>query len=239
MAHLATVGSHAVNGVAELHSELLKQTVLRDFAELWPEKFCNVTNGVTPRRFVALSNPGLTELISSRIGDGWLKDLNQLRKLEPLADDAEFQEQWRDVKLANKRRLAALIKERTGIVVVARVALRHSGEAHSRIQAPTSQCAPHPHALSALETRSAGRCAGTHFHLRRQSGARLFHGQAHHQVDHRDRRTGEQRSCDRRTGSRSFTSPTSTSRTRTSFIRRPICPSKSRPRARKRAAPAT
>ena len=65
MAHLATVGSHAVNGVAELHSELLKQTVLRDFAELWPEKFCNVTNGVTPRRFVALSNPGLTQLITN------------------------------------------------------------------------------------------------------------------------------------------------------------------------------
>jgi starch phosphorylase len=117
MAHLATVGSHAVNGVAQLHSELLKQTVLRDFAELWPEKFCNVTNGVTPRRFVALSNPGLTQLITTRIGDGWLKDLNQLRKLEPLADDPDFQDQWREVKLANKRRLAALIEERTGIKV--------------------------------------------------------------------------------------------------------------------------
>ena len=117
MAHLATVGSHAVNGVAELHSDLLKKTVLRDFAELWPEKFFNVTNGVTPRRFVALSNPRLTDLISTRIGDSWLKDLNQLRKLEPFADDTEFQQQWRDVKLANKRRLAALIQERTGIAV--------------------------------------------------------------------------------------------------------------------------
>src|SRR4030095_4801974 len=117
MAHLATVGSHAINGVAQLHSELLKQTVLRDFAELWPEKFCNVTNGVTPRRFVALSNPGLTRLINARIGDGWLKDLNQLRGLEEFADDPEFQDQWRKVKLANKRRLAALIKARTGIKV--------------------------------------------------------------------------------------------------------------------------
>jgi starch phosphorylase len=115
MAHLATVGSHAINGVAQLHSELLKQTVLRDFAELWPEKFCNVTNGVTPRRFVALSNPGLTQLITARIGDGWLKDLNQLRDLEQFADDLAFQERWREVKLANKRRLAALIVERTGI----------------------------------------------------------------------------------------------------------------------------
>jgi glycogen phosphorylase len=117
MAHLACVGSHRINGVARLHSELLKQTVLRDFAELWPEKFCNVTNGVTPRRFLALSNPGLTKLITSRIGDNWLHDLNQLRKLEPFADDPEFQQQWREVKLANKRRLAALIADRTGIKI--------------------------------------------------------------------------------------------------------------------------
>jgi starch phosphorylase len=117
MANLATVGSHMINGVAQLHSELLKQTVMRDFAELWPEKFCNVTNGVTPRRFVALSNPGLTKLITDSIGDGWLQDLSLLRRLEPLADDRVFQKQWRDVKLANKSRLAALIKERTGIDV--------------------------------------------------------------------------------------------------------------------------
>ena len=87
MANLATVGSHAVNGVAELHSALLKQTVLRDFAELWPENFYNVTNGVTPRRFVALSNPGLAELITTTIGEGWLKDLDRLRDLEKFADD--------------------------------------------------------------------------------------------------------------------------------------------------------
>ena len=117
MAHLACVGSHKINGVARLHSELLKQTVLRDFAELWPDKFCNVTNGVTPRRFVALSNPGLTKLITSRIGDDWLRDLDQLRKLEAFADDEEFQKQWREVKLANKQRLAALIAERTGTKV--------------------------------------------------------------------------------------------------------------------------
>jgi len=117
MAHLATVGSHHVNGVARLHSGLLTQTVMRDFAELWPEKFCNITNGVTPRRFVAVSNPPLSQLISEHIGDGWLRDLYQLRKLEPLADDAEFQQQWRQVKLAAKRDLAALIAQRTGIAV--------------------------------------------------------------------------------------------------------------------------
>ena len=118
MAHLACVGSHTINGVARLHSELLKQTVLRDFSHLWPDKFCNVTNGVTLRRWVAVSNPGLTQLVTNRIGDGWLQDPHRLRALEPLADDAEFQQQWREVKLANKRRLAALIAERTGIVVV-------------------------------------------------------------------------------------------------------------------------
>jgi starch phosphorylase len=117
MANLATVGSHAVNGVAELHSDLLKQTVLRDFAELWPDKFRNVTNGVTPRRFMALSNPALTELITKSVGEGWLKDLNRLRGLEPLADDRDFQDQWWRVKLGNKQRLAALIHERTGIKV--------------------------------------------------------------------------------------------------------------------------
>jgi starch phosphorylase len=117
MANLATVGSHRVNGVARLHTDLLKQTVLRDFAELWPEKFCNVTNGVTPRRFVAVSNPPLTQLITERIGEGWLRELDQLRKLEPLADDDAFQQEWRAVKLTAKRALAGLIHARTGVKV--------------------------------------------------------------------------------------------------------------------------
>ena len=117
MAHLATVGSHHVNGVARLHSELLKETVMRDFAELWPDKFLNVTNGVTPRRFVAVSNPPLARLITDRIGDGWLCDLNQLHKLEPLAADTAFQKEWTAVKLAAKRDLANLIQRRVGVSV--------------------------------------------------------------------------------------------------------------------------
>ena len=106
MAHLATVASHHVNGVAELHSRLLVQTVLRDFAELWPERFTNVTNGVTPRRFVGLANPRLSDLVTEAIGDGWLRDLDRLRELEELADDPAFQERWRAVKHANKVDLA-------------------------------------------------------------------------------------------------------------------------------------
>lgn len=117
MANLATVGSHSVNGVAQLHSDLLKQTVLHDFAEMWPEKFKNVTNGVTPRRFMAISNPPLAKLITKHVGDEWLYDLTQLRKLESLADDAAFQKQWRKVKLTAKEKLTELIKQRTGQVV--------------------------------------------------------------------------------------------------------------------------
>jgi starch phosphorylase len=115
MAHLATVGSHSVNGVSALHSRLLTESVLRDFAEFEPAKFSNVTNGVTPRRFVQLANPPLAALITRVIGDGWPTDLEELRKLEPLADDAGFQSEWRAVKRKAKERLAALISARTGI----------------------------------------------------------------------------------------------------------------------------
>jgi glycogen phosphorylase len=118
MAHLASVGSHAINGVAALHTELLKRTVLRDFYRVWPEKFLNVTNGVTPRRWIALSNPKLSALITRHIGDRWLANLeHELRRLEPLADDVDFQRDWRAVKADNKRDLAGFIKERTGVIV--------------------------------------------------------------------------------------------------------------------------
>lgn len=117
MAHLATVGSHAVNGVARLHSELLRQSVLRDFYDLSPEKFTNATNGVTPRRWLALANSRLTRCITHAIGAQWLTDLEQLRRLEPLIEDANFRTQWRDIKCANKTALAQLIRERTGIAV--------------------------------------------------------------------------------------------------------------------------
>ncbi|HOI95473.1 MAG TPA: glycogen/starch/alpha-glucan phosphorylase [Syntrophobacter fumaroxidans] len=117
MAHLACVGSHAINGVAELHSRLLKEDVLRDFHEMTPEKFSNKTNGVTPRRFLVLANPGLTRLIEGKIGDTWIRRPEELRKLEPCADDPAFREEWRRVKLENKKNLARVIRERTGIEV--------------------------------------------------------------------------------------------------------------------------
>ena len=117
MAHLATVGSHAINGVAALHSELLKDTVLRDFYEMWPQRFSNKTNGVTPRRFMGLSNPGLRSLLDETVGEGWMTDLTMLRKLEPLADDRVFGQRWRAVKRENKARLADYIAARTGVAL--------------------------------------------------------------------------------------------------------------------------
>jgi glycogen phosphorylase len=117
MAYLATVGSHAVNGVAELHSRLLRETVLRDFAQLWPERFCNVTNGVTPRRFMVLSNPALAQLLDETLGQGWVTDLWRLKALEAYAADSSFQERWRRIKHANKEVLARHIRAVTGVVV--------------------------------------------------------------------------------------------------------------------------
>jgi starch phosphorylase len=117
MANLASVGSFSINGVAELQSKLLRESTLRDFAQLWPEKFNNKTNGVTPRRFMALSNPRLTDLIIGKIGDAWLNDLTQLQKLEAFADDDGFRRSWRDVKQQNKRDLANYIAQNMGINV--------------------------------------------------------------------------------------------------------------------------
>lgn len=109
MANLAIVGSHSVNGVAAIHTGILKNSVFRDFYELWPHKFNNKTNGITQRRWLKLCNPKLSNLISSRIGEGWVTDLYELKKLAPLADDAAFQEEWRSVKVDNKKSLAEYI----------------------------------------------------------------------------------------------------------------------------------
>jgi starch phosphorylase len=117
MANLACVGSHAINGVAALHTELLKQTVLSDFHELWPGKISNKTNGVTPRRFMVLSNPGLARLITGRIGSRWVRDLDELRQLEAAAGEEEFLSQWAGVKRSNKERLARVIMSAAGVAV--------------------------------------------------------------------------------------------------------------------------
>ncbi|MBI1921819.1 MAG: glycogen/starch/alpha-glucan phosphorylase [Geobacter sp.] len=111
MAHLAIVGSHSVNGVSKIHTEILKKRVFRHFYDMFPERFNNKTNGITQRRWLRLANPGLSELITSRIGSEWIPDLFELKKLIPLADDPEFVLQWQEVKQRNKLMLAEYIKE--------------------------------------------------------------------------------------------------------------------------------
>ena len=116
MAYLAVVCSRSVNGVAELHSRLLPQVLFQDFHEMWPEKFNNKTNGVTPRRWLSWANPALAQLITGTIGDGWESDLEQLRKLDAHADDRSFRDAWHDIKQGNKARLAAMVRSDCGVV---------------------------------------------------------------------------------------------------------------------------
>ena len=117
MAHLAIVGSHKVNGVAEIHTRLMKETIFADFHRLWPDRIVNMTNGVTPRRWLNQANPALSTLISAHIGKDWLKDLDQLRRLVPLAGDAAFRDEFVRVKRDNKIRLAQMIEQRLALRV--------------------------------------------------------------------------------------------------------------------------
>ena len=117
MAQLAIVGSHAVNGVSQLHSELLKNVLVPDFAQLWPERFSNKTNGVAPRRWLLKANPRLSSLLTRTIGDGWITQLDRLKEIEPYAQDREFQIEFLSVKQRNKQKLTEVIQSTTGIVV--------------------------------------------------------------------------------------------------------------------------
>ena len=117
MANLAIIGSHSVNGVAALHTEILKASLFKDFHALWPAKFNNKTNGITQRRWLKLCNPRLSSLISEKIGDGWASDLFELKKLEPYAEDPAFRKSWHEVKQANKEDLAAYVLSRNGVKI--------------------------------------------------------------------------------------------------------------------------
>lgn len=117
MAYLAIIGSHTVNGVAAIHSELLKTTLFADFHRIYPKKFINVTNGITPRRWLNQANPNLSQLIASRIGEGFVQDLAELQNLVPHADDAKFRKEFRAVKQENKLRLAKIIKDKVGVTI--------------------------------------------------------------------------------------------------------------------------
>ena len=117
MANLAIVGSHSTNGVAAIHSELLRQSTVKDLAELFPERFSNKTNGVTPRRWLMLANPGLSAVITNAIGNGWITNLDELARLKPLADDAAFQKEFRQAKRAAKLKFADWLRTTLNVVV--------------------------------------------------------------------------------------------------------------------------
>ncbi|HEX8391256.1 MAG TPA: glycogen/starch/alpha-glucan phosphorylase, partial [Longimicrobium sp.] len=117
MANLAIVGSHTTNGVAALHTEILKDSIFKDFHELWPDRFTSVTNGITQRRWMLKANPRLSSLITEAIGNGWVTDLERLRELEPFAADAAFRERWMAIKSANRARLAGIVTDLTGTPV--------------------------------------------------------------------------------------------------------------------------
>ena len=240
MANLAVVGSSAVNGVAELQSRLLAQTTLRDFADLWPEKFLNVTNGVSPRRFLRLANPRLSGLITARLGDQrWLTDLDRLAELEAFADDAEFRAQWREAEAAEQARPGRPCPGRHRCQHRSRLAFRRHGQAAARVQAPVPQAAPRRHPVQPDQGRSGRRRHALHGHLRRQGRAGLPAGQAHHQADQLGRGRGQRRPRRRPAGSRSCSCPTTTSRSPRSWWPPAMSRSRSRWPARRPPAPAT
>ena len=117
MAHLAIVGSHSINGVASIHTEILRKRLFRDFYEMYPDRFNNKTNGITPRRWLKKANPPLSKLITEKIGDAWVTELGELKKIVPLAENIDFRKRWMEVKRENKKRLAAFIKESNNITV--------------------------------------------------------------------------------------------------------------------------
>ena len=157
MANLAIVGSHSTNGVAAIHSKLLRTTTVKDLAEMFPERFNNKTNGVTPRRWLLLANPALARTITEAIGDGWITDLGQLSKLKPLADDRGFRNDFRKAKREAKAQFADWLKTTSGQTVDPDTDLRLPDQAHPRIQAATAQRAAYRGALQPAAAESESR----------------------------------------------------------------------------------
>ena len=193
MAHLCMVGSHSVNGVSKLHSDLIVNSLVPEFAQIWPEKFNNKTNGVAPRRWLMKANEGLTDLISRTLDENkWITDLRKLRDLEPFAEDEEFRDAFKEVKRQNKLKLARRDSRphrgsgRFGFDV------RCADQAHSRIQAAVAECdGPDPR-LSGHCGTGRDAAGAAHLHLRRQGCPGLLGGQADHQADPQCGGCGEQ-----------------------------------------------
>ena len=194
MAHLATVGTHAVNGVAALHSQLLKETVLRDFAELWPERFHNVTNGVTPRRFLVLSNPALAALLDETLGQGWVTDLARLEGARGACRRRRVSRTVARHQATQQRTARAAHSGTHRHRRRSRCAVRHPGQAHPRIQTPAFECIARDHALSAPARESEPGDRAALLRVRRQSRAGI------------SPREADDPACDRHRGGRELRS---------------------------------
>ncbi|BAN96920.1 glycogen/starch/alpha-glucan phosphorylase [Plautia stali symbiont] len=195
MAWLAVVVSHKVNGVSELHSNLMVQSLFADFARLFPGRFCNKTNGVTPRRWLALANPALSEVLDDAIGRTWRTDLAQLSELVPHIDYPAFIEQIADAKFANKKRLAEWVAKNMDIVLDPQALVRRADQAYSRIQTSAAERVARHHALQPHQSRSDRGVGAARQYLRRESGVGLLRRQAHHSPDQRCRQRDQQRSA--------------------------------------------
>ena len=182
MAHLAIVGSHKVNGVAQLHSDLMRKHVFPDFAELYPDRFINVTNGIAVRRWLKQSNPGLSALLTEHLGSAWENDLEELGRLAGAADDAEFRRQFRGIKRTNKQRLADEVMRRTGVDI----------NVNSLFDVQVKRIHEYKRQLlnllyvvtryQRIRDNPRADIRAAHRHLCRQSGAGLCDGQGHHQA---------------------------------------------------------
>ncbi len=188
MAHLAIIGSHKVNGVAQIHTELMKQTIFADFDRFFPGKIINITNGITPRRWLNQANRRLAELITSRIGAGWVKNLSQLKHLIPLADDASFREEFAAVKRADKERFVTMLKQKHNIDISADSLFDVQIK---RIHEYKRQLLNVLHIVTLYNRlREDPKCPvrSAYRNFWWQGGTRLRHGQAHHQAYQRYRR---------------------------------------------------
>ena len=231
MAHLAIVGSHSVNGVAALHTEILKNEVFRDFYEMYPERFNNKTNGITQRRWLKQANPPLSALIGEFLGNGWTTDLFELQKLRPLAENPEFRARWQEVKRENKRRLAAYILNHNQHRGKYRFPVRLPGKAVPRIQAAAPEPPAHHHPLQQDQGEPRPRHRPAHLHLQRQGRPLVHHGQTDHQADQRRRPRWSTTTRTWGDGSRWFSSPITGFHWRRRSSRPPTCRSRSPPPA--------
>ncbi len=197
MAYLAIVASHSVNGVSALHSALMRESIFADFARVWPQRFNNKTNGVTPRRWLAHANPGLAALIDSRIGPGWRRDLEQLHGLRAHADDARLPAHAARGQAGQQAAPGAVDRPALRPPRRSRGALRRARQAHPRVQAPAAQRAAPGEPLPAHPRRAGRRARAAGGDLLGQGGLGLPHGQAG-DPPHQRRGRGHQRRSARR-----------------------------------------